>query len=204
MSMDPASPTPEDAPDVLELYRQAGAFHEGRFLLASGRQSPYFLQSTTLLQHPRALTQLGGAMARQILDAGLSPDLIVGPAMGGVTLAYEVARQLAATLPDVRAIFAEKDGSGGMKLREAFAVSRGETFVAVEDVLTTGGSLLRAVRAVEAQGARCLGLCCIIDRRRETGPLQGYPLMSLKELYFDTYAAHELPDWLAARPLREI
>lgn len=198
------SPLPEDTPDVLELYRQAGAFHEGRFLLASGRQSPYFLQSTTLLQHPQALVQLGGAMARRILAAGLAPDLIVGPAMGGVTLAYEVARQLSETLPQVRAIFAEKDGSGGMKLRGAFTVTSQETFVAVEDVLTTGGSLLRAVRAVEAQGARCLGLCCIIDRRRETGPLQGYPLMSLQELYFDTYAAHELPDWLAARPLREI
>ena len=190
--------------DVLDLYKQAGAFHEGRFLLASGRQSPYFMQSTTLLQHPRALMELGGLMSQKILDAGLKPDFIVGPAMGGVTLAYEVARQLSETLPDVRAIFAEKDGSGGMKLREAFAVRPGETFVAVEDVLTTGGSLLRAVRAVEGQGGQCIGLCCIIDRRQQTGPLAGYPLMSLKELYFDTYASHEVPGWLAERPLQEI
>ncbi|WP_288403700.1 orotate phosphoribosyltransferase [uncultured Deinococcus sp.] len=198
----PEQPTAEL--DVLTLYRDAGAFHEGRFLLASGRQSPFFLQSTTLLQHPRAMTQLGGAMARQILDAGLRPDFVVGPAMGGVTLAYEVARQLSDTLPEVRGLFAEKDGQGGMKLREAFEIRRGETFVAVEDVLTTGGSLLRAVRAVEAYGAQCVGLCCIIDRRAETGPLAGYPLMSLKELHFETYAAHEVPGWLAERPLREI
>lgn len=192
------------APDILELYKAAGAFHEGRFRLASGRQSPFFLQSTTLLQHPRALMEVGAAMSRQILDAGLRPDFIVGPAMGGVTLAYEVARQLSAELPQVRALFTEKDGSGGMKLREAFTVSPGEKFVAVEDVLTTGGSLLRAVRAVEAPGARCLGLCCIIDRRAQTGPLQGHPLLSLKELHFETYADHEVPDWLAARELREI
>lgn len=190
--------------DVLDLYKQAGAFHEGRFLLASGRQSPYFMQSTTLLQHPRLLMQLGGAMSEKILEAGLKPDFIVGPAMGGVTLAYEVARQLSEHLPDVHAIFAEKDGSGGMKLREAFSIRSGETFVAVEDVLTTGGSLLRAVKAVEHAGGECIGLCCIIDRRQQTGPLSGYPLMSLKELYFDTYAAHEVPDWLAERPLREI
>jgi orotate phosphoribosyltransferase len=190
--------------DVLDLYKQAGAFHEGRFLLASGRQSPYFMQSTTLLQHPRSLMQLGGAMSQQILAAGLKPDFIVGPAMGGVTLAYEVARQLSDALPDVRAIFAEKDGSGGMKLREAFVIRPGETFVAVEDVLTTGGSLLRAVKAIEGHGGQCIGLCCIIDRRQQTGPLAGYPLMSLRELYFDTYAAHEVPDWLAERPLREI
>ncbi len=190
--------------DVLELYKQAGAFHEGRFLLASGRQSPYFLQSTTLLQHPRAMMQVGGAMAARVLEAGWKPDFVVGPAMGGVTLAYEVARQLSQTMPDIRGLFAEKDGMGGMKLREAFEIRPGETFIATEDVLTTGGSLLRAVRAVEAHGAKCIGLCCIIDRRAETGPLSGYPLLSLKELYFDTYAPHEVPDWLAQRQLREI
>lgn len=190
--------------DVLELYKQAGALHEGRFLLASGRQSPFFLQSTTLLQHPKAIMRLGAAMAQKVLEAGWKPDFVVGPAMGGVTLAYEVARQLSETLPNIRGIFAEKDGMGGMKLREAFSIRQGETFIATEDVLTTGGSLMRAVKAVEAQGGTCIGLCTIIDRRPETGPLHGYPLLSLKELYFDTYAAHEVPEWLAQRPLREI
>lgn len=190
--------------DVLELYKQTGAFHEGRFLLASGRQSPFFLQSTTLLQHPRALMQIGKAMAEKVLASGLRPDVVVGPAMGGVTLAYEVARQLSEELPNVRAIFAEKDGMGGMKLREAFQIARGETFIATEDVLTTGGSLLRAVKAVEGAGGHCVGLCTIIDRREQTGDLAGYPLLSLRELYFETYAPHEVPEWLAERPLREI
>lgn len=190
--------------DVLELYKQAGAFHEGRFLLASGRQSPFFLQSTTLLQHPKAMMQVGAAMAQKVMEAGLKPGFVVGPAMGGVTLAYEVARQLSDAMPDIRGIFAEKDGMGGMKLREAFSIRPGETFIATEDVLTTGGSLLRAVKAVEAHGGRCIGLCTVIDRRQETGPLAGYPLLSLKELHFDTYAPHEVPDWLAERPLQEI
>lgn len=190
--------------DILDLYKQTGAFHEGRFLLASGRQSPYFLQSTTLMQHPKALMQLGVALAEKILEVGLRPDIVVGPVMGGVTLAYEVARQLGETLPDIRAIFAEKDGMGGMKLREAFQIRPGETFIATEDVLTTGGSLLRAVRAVEAHGATCIGLCTIIDRREQTGNLAGYPLLSLRELYFETYAPHEVPDWLSERELKEI
>lgn len=197
-------PAPVPETDVLELYKQAGAFHEGRFLLASGRQSPFFLQSTTLLQHPRAIMEVGQRMARKVVEANWKPDFVVGPAMGGVTLAYEVARQLSDTMPDIRALFAEKDGAGGMKIREAFSIRPGETFIATEDVLTTGGSLMRAVKAVEAHGGKCIGLCTIIDRRQETGPLHGYPLLSLKELYFDTYAAHEVPEWLAARPLREI
>lgn len=190
--------------DVLPLYRHAGAFHEGHFLLASGRHSPMFLQSTTLLQHPAAMQTIGAALATRVLEAGHRPDFIIGPAMGGVVLAYEVARNLISALPDVRAIFAEKDGQGGMKIREAFTVAAGQNFVAVEDVLTTGGSVLRAVRATESCGARCLAIAVIIDRRLQTGPLDGHPLLSLQELYFETYAPEDVPEWLAGRELREI
>lgn len=190
--------------DILQIYKDTGALHEGRFLLASGRQSPFFLQSTTMLQYPKAMQQIGSEMAKKIYEAGLKPDFIVGPAMGGVALAYEVARQLSEYLPNVRGIFAEKDGQGGMKLREAFSIQPNETFVAVEDVLTTGGSLLKAVHAVEKVGGTCTSLCCIIDRRKENGPLEGYPFISLKELYFETYIENEVPDWLAQRELQEI
>jgi len=186
--------------DVLALYREAGAYHEGHFLLASGRHSPKFLQSTTLLQYPHLTERIGQALAGALREAGLSAPTVVGPAMGGVVLAYEVARHL----PGARAIFAEKDGVGGMKVREAFTVAPGEAFVAVEDVLTTGGSVLKAVRAVEALGGRCVAIACIVDRRREEGPLEGYPLVSLTRLTFDTYAPDEVPEWLARVPLQEI
>lgn len=186
--------------DVLALYREAGAYHEGHFLLASGRHSPKFLQSTTVLQHPHLTERIGQALAAKLRGVGLEAQTLVGPAMGGVILAYEVARHL----DGARAIFAEKDGQGGMKVREAFTVSTGETFVAVEDVLTTGGSVLKAVRAVEALGGRCVAVACIVDRRKEEGPLEGYPLVSLTRLTFDTYAPDEVPEWLAQRPLQEI
>lgn len=186
--------------DVLALYREAGAYHEGHFLLASGRHSPKFLQSTTVLQYPHLTERIGRALAQKVGEAGLSPRLVVGPAMGGVVLAYEVARHL----PESRAIFAEKDGQGGMKVREAFRVEPGEPFIAVEDVLTTGGSVLKAVRAVEALGGRCVAVACIVDRRAGEGPLAGYPLVSLTRLTFDTYAPDEVPEWLAQVPLQEI
>jgi orotate phosphoribosyltransferase len=190
--------------DVLALYREAGAYHEGHFLLASGRHSPKFLQSTTVLQYPHLTEQIGQALAAKLREAGIQADTLVGPAMGGVVLAYEVARHCASTTGGTRAIFAEKDGSGGMKVREAFTVAPGEAFVAVEDVLTTGGSVLKAVRAVEALGGRCVAVACIVDRRKEEGPLSGYPLVSLTRLTFDTYAPGEVPQWLARRPLQEI
>lgn len=193
-------PTPQPL-DVLELYRQAGAFHEGRFLLASGRHSPYFFQSTTLLQYPQYTSQLGAALAQQLRERDIAPNFVIGPAMGGVVLAYEVARNLEA---GTRALFAEKDGQGGMQIRSAFTVKPGQTFVAVEDVLTTGGSVLKAVKAAEAYGANCVGIACIIDRRQQTGALAGYNLVALKEMYFETFEPQEVPDWLSERPLQEI
>ncbi|WP_309573390.1 orotate phosphoribosyltransferase [Deinococcus sp.] len=185
--------------DVLKLYQEAGAYHEGHFLLASGRHSPKFLQSTTLLQYPQYTSQLAQALATALTDAGHTADFIIGPAMGGVVLAYEVGRNLR-----TRAIFAEKDGQGGMKIREAFSIAEGETFIAVEDVLTTGGSVLKAVLAAEKAGGQCAAIACIVDRRAQEGPLSGYPLVSLTRLVFDTYPPDAVPDWLAAIPLQEI
>ncbi|ACO46987.1 orotate phosphoribosyltransferase [Deinococcus deserti] len=192
--------------DVLELYQQAGAYHEGHFLLASGRHSPKFLQSTTLLQYPHLTEQIGQALAARLQGEGIQADFLIGPAMGGVTLAYETARHYdnGKGPSGRRAIFAEKDGQGGMKIREAFTITPGETFVAVEDVLTTGGSVLKAVRAAEQAGGRCVAIACIVDRRAQEGPLEGYRLVSLTRLVFDTYLPDEVPGWLAEIPLQEI
>ncbi len=185
--------------DVLEVYKQAGAYHEGHFLLASGRHSPKFLQSTTLLQYPHFTEQIGTALAKKLKTANIQADFLIGPAMGGVVLAYETARHYG-----TRAIFAEKDGMGGMKIREAFTIKAGETFIAVEDVLTTGGSVLKAVRAAEAAGGKCVGVACIVDRRKGAGDLESYPLIALTRLVFDTYLPDEVPEWLAAIELQEI
>ncbi len=187
--------------NILELYRQAGAYHEGHFLLSSGRHSPKFLQSTTVLQYPEHADALGAALADKLRD--LEPSFVIGPAMGGVVLAYVTARGL-----NCRALFAEKalDASGQkiMTVRGAFAIARGERFVAVEDVLTTGGSVLKAVKAVQALGGECVGIGCLIDRRQEDTPLEGIPLRSLERLYFETYAPDDVPASLALQPLQEI
>ena len=145
--------------NVLELYQQTGAYLEGHFLLASGRHAPKFLQSTTVMQHPIHAETFGKGIASLFEK----PDFVLGPAMGGVVLAHETAKALGC-----RALFAEKDGQGGMKLREAFKVNPSETFIAVEDVVTTGGSLLKAIRAVEKLGATCVGIGCIINRGMAT------------------------------------
>ena len=168
--------------DILNLYRETGAYLEGHFLLASGRHAPKFLQSTTVLQYPQYADAIGAALAQKFKDEP-APSFVLGPAMGGVVLAHTVARALGC-----RALFAEKDGMGGMKIREAFEVGKGETFIAVEDVVTTGGSLKKSIAAAEASGGACIGVGCIIDRGTSD-----MTLASLETLSFTTYPADACP-----------
>ena len=177
--------------DVLDLYRRTGGFLEGHFLLASGRHSPKFLQSTTVLQHPAHAEALGAALAQKFGD--LKPDFVLGPAMGGVILAHTVARAL-----ECRAIFAEKF-SNRMIIRDAFKIRPGERFLAVEDVITTGGSLRKAIRAAEDEGAECIDVGCLIDRLGS--PLAPRALVSLE---FPSYVPNECPLCRAGVPLEEV
>ncbi len=177
--------------DVLDLYKRTGGFLEGHFLLASGRHSPKFLQSTTVLQHPEHAEALGAALARRF--GNLKPDFVLGPALGGVILAHTVARALGC-----RAIFAEKF-SNRMIIRDAFKIAAGERFLAVEDVITTGGSLRKAIRAAEDEGAECIDVGCLIDRLGS--PLAPQALLSLE---FPTYAPNECPLCRAKVPLEEV
>ena len=179
--------------NVLNLYKEAGGYLNGHFLLASGQHSPKFLQSTTVLQHPDKAEQIGKALAAQF---GEPPDFVIGPAMGGVVLAFVVAQALGC-----RALFAEKDGQGGMTIREAFEIAPGSRFVAVEDVVTTGGSLQKAIDATAAQGAECVGVGCVIDRRQSTS---GLDIKALTRLEFDTYPPDDCPLCAEGIPLEEV
>ena len=180
--------------DVLHLYRKTGAYLEGHLLLASGRHSPVFLQSTTLLQYPDHAERVGNALAELFMDT--EADFTIGPAMGGVVLAFLVARAL-----HVRALFAEKGGEGGgMTLREAFRITPGERFIAVEDVVTTGGSLQKAIHAAEREGGVCVGRGGIVDR----GLSRFTDLRTLTRLEFPTYPPDACPLCARGLPLEDV
>lgn len=186
--------------DVLALYRETGAYLEGHYLLASGRHSPTFLQSTTVLQYPEHAERLGRGIAGLFPDA--QPDFVVGPAMGGVVLAFTVARALSC-----RALFAEKDAADGMIVREALTIRSGERFLAVEDVATTGGSLMKATAAAETRGGVCLGVGLIIDRTAQGGQATfrgGLEVRSLARLEFETYPDDDCPLCRQGLPLEKV
>jgi orotate phosphoribosyltransferase len=160
--------------DTITLLRESGAMLEGHFLLSSGRHSDRYFQCAKLLQYPDRTAEALGAVAeslRRDMGAGkLAIDAIVGPAMGGIIVAYELGRLLG--LP---AFFTERDDRGIMTLRRGFEVSPGEGILIAEDVVTTGKSSEESAAVLETLGARVRALACLVDRRTGPPPLS-WPL----------------------------
>lgn len=182
-----------------ELFRASGALREGHFQLKSGRHGDAYVEKFAVLADPAATSELVGYWLAEIrgrgdVDAGgrRLVDLVAGPTTGGVILAFETARQLG-TL----GIFAEEvdDASGGTRreFRRGFSILPGERVLLVDDILTTGGSLLAMIPAVEALGGDIVECLVLVDRSggRETltSPTSGrtYPLRALWQLDLPTY-----------------
>jgi len=142
--------------ETLDLYEKTGALMRGHFRLTSGLHSDLYLQSALVLQHPEYAEALGRALAARL--PGESVRTVLAPAIGGILVAYEVARTLG-----VRALFSERE-NGVMRLRRGFALAPAERCLVVEDVITTGGSTREVVRCVEEAGGAVAGVGSLIDR----------------------------------------
>jgi orotate phosphoribosyltransferase len=179
-----------------ELFRSSGALREGHFQLKSGRHSTAYLEKFLVLQDPAATSELCGFWAAEHGTTGLTADVdvVAGPTTGGVILAFETARQLG-----TRGIFAEevRDAAGATKraFRRGFEIARGEKVLLVDDILTTGGSLLAMLPAVEALGGEIVGCHILVDRSGEdrrtiTSPSgRVYPLSALWRFDLPTFEA---------------
>jgi orotate phosphoribosyltransferase len=155
---------PTDSPEA--LLRESGAMLEGHFLLSSGRHSDKYFQCAKLLQHPERTAAALATVVEKIradMAAGkIAVDAVVGPAMGGIIVAYEIGRQLG--LP---AFFTERGDEGKMALRRGFEVQPGQCILITEDVITTGKSFGECAAVLEERGAKVTALACVVDRRAE-------------------------------------
>jgi orotate phosphoribosyltransferase len=183
------------AVDIDSLLRSTGAILEGHFRLASGLHSAKYIEKFRIMEDPRATVALCGLIAGHFRDAG--PSVVVGPAMGGVILAFETARQLG-----VRSIFAEKDAAGRLVFGRGFAVRPGEKTLVVDDVLTTGGSVRQVLSLLNDAGADVAGIAFLIDRTM--APVDfGVPLYACHRIGIESFAADACPLCEKGLPLVE-
>ncbi|HEX9437070.1 MAG TPA: orotate phosphoribosyltransferase, partial [Candidatus Limnocylindria bacterium] len=173
--------------EVERVFRDAGAFQEGHFVLSSGKHSSRYLEKFQVLQWPARTERLCGDIAAWART--LAPDTVAGPTTGGIILAHEVARQL-----DARAVYAERaeDGSGGREFRRGFRLGAGERVLVVDDVMTTGGSVQETIDAVARSGAAVVGAAVLVDRSGGLAAL-GVPLHALWTLDIPTFDPAHCP-----------
>ena len=185
--------------NVEQVYKDANALLDGHFLLASGNHSSRYLQSAKVLEYPKKAALLTDALAKMIREAAIEVDTVCAPALGGVLAGYELARSL-----DVRSIFVEKK-EGGMELRRGFEIAKGEKIIICEDIITTGGSALKAAKAIEDLGGEVVAFASLANRgfckrvggndtaKAECALPENTPLFALDDFTFEMYTPQECP-----------
>ena len=177
--------------EALDLFRSTGALLEGHFILRSGLHSRQFFQCALALQQMPLVERFGAALAEKTRELGAVT--VVSPAMGGLVIGQEVARQLR-----LRFIFVEKE-EGKLVLRRGFKIAPGEKCLIVEDVVTKGGRVQETVEIVRQNGGHVVGVAMVVDRSNGTVDF-AMPAQSLIRLNVEAFPADQLPADLAAIP----
>lgn len=178
---------------VIELLKESKALLKGHFLLSSGKHSDGYVQCAKLLQYPDKAEAACQVIVEKLKDVEV--DIVCGPAMGGIVVAYELGRQLKKP-----AIFTERKDNV-MCLRRGFEIQKGQKVLITEDVVTTGKSSLETKKVLEELGAEVIGIACLVNRSGKEDV--GLPLYYATKLDIQTFDPEEVPQWLQDIPLEK-
>ena len=175
--------------EIIEIFRQTGALLEGHFILRSGLRSRQFFQCAAALEQMRIVEKLGQALSKRFEDVSI--ETVVAPAMGGLVIGQEVARQLG-----LRFVFLEKV-DGALSLRRGFKFKQKEKILVVEDVITQGGRADETINIIRQNGGQVMAVAVLVNR--SNGLYEpGVPVHSLLELRVETFDPDDLPEDLKA------
>ncbi len=171
-------------PEILDIFKKTGALLTGHFLLTSGRHSDRYFQCAKVLQYPEYTEKLCKMIAENFKNREV--DAVISPAIGGLVVGQEVARQL-----NKRFIFAEREDKK-LSLRRGFELGENEKVLVCEDVVTTGGSVFEVIDIVKSNNAIVVGVGFIVDR--SNGKVNfGYPQFSTLKMEVVSYLPDECP-----------
>ncbi len=182
--------------EILDIFTRTRALLRGHFVLRSGLHSGHYFQCAQVCQRMDAVERLAELLVQKIRAHGIQFQTVLAPAMGGLVIGQEVARQAKA-----RFIFAEKENNV-LVLRRGFTLRAGEPVLIVEDVVTRGGRVLECLEIVRKAGGTPVGIGMLVDRSAGTARFD-VPAISLLELSFPTYPADAVPDWLQKIPVQK-
>lgn len=178
--------------DIFTIFRETGALREGHFELTSGRHSDRFFLMPHIFQHPNYTDRLCEGLAELFRDVEI--DTVLGPATGGIILAFGVARALSQQRGGrgPRAVFTEKTDDGKMALKRQWSLQQGERVLVVEDAVTTGGSIFKALNAIAQYQPEIVGVGCVADRSGGTVAFPA-PLRALVTLQVESWPPADCP-----------
>ena len=180
--------------DYLEIFRNTGALLDGHFVLTSGRHSASYFQCAKVMQYPEHLLDFSKKIMDHFLN--ISIDTVISPAVGGIVIGTEVGR-----IMNKKTIFAERE-NGEMTLRRGFSVEKGEKFLVVEDVITTGGSVKEVMNLIESSGGIVVGVGVIVDRSNGKVVLHENQF-SIVPLEVNSYNEDDIPEFLKSIPIQK-
>jgi orotate phosphoribosyltransferase len=180
--------------EVLDIFTRTRALQQGHFVLRSGLHSAHYFQCAQVCQHLDSVTRLAELLLAKL--HGHAFTTVLAPAMGGLVIGQELARQAGA-----RYIFAEKENNT-LVLRRGFVLAPGERVLIAEDVVTRGGRVIECLNIVRAAGAVPVAVAMLVDRSAGEARFDA-PAISLLELSFPTYPADALPESLAKIPVQK-
>jgi orotate phosphoribosyltransferase len=182
--------------EVLGIFTRTRALLTGHFVLRSGLHSGHYFQCAQVCQHMDAVERLCGLLLARVRAAGWEFSTVLAPAMGGLVIGQELARQARA-----RYIFCEKENNV-LVLRRGFTLAPQERVLVVEDVVTRGGRVVECLDIVRREGGAAAGVAMLVDR--SAGSVRfDVPSVSLLELSFPTYPADAVPEALARIPVEK-
>lgn len=182
--------------EALEIFKESGALLTGHFVLRSGLHSGHFFQCAQVCQYMDKVTRLAELLISRMPESSRAASTVLSPAMGGLVIGQEVARQLGR-----RFIFVEKVDDL-LALRRGFKLRAGEPVLVVEDVITRGGRVREALAIIEEHGATPAGVAVLVDRSQGETRFP-VPTTRLVEMSFPTYEPNALPQALASLPIEK-
>jgi len=178
--------------EIMDLLKWTGAIMKGHFKLTSGRHSDTYIEKFRLLENPVALDKICLTMSEKYINKNI--DLVVSAAIGGILLSGGVGKHL-----NCKHMFSERV-DGKMKFKRGFHIEKKSNILIVEDIVTTGGSIVELINLVSNYEVNIIGVICIVNRSEKNIDFK-VPFISLLDLPTQSWGKNEIPDWLNQTPI---